>query len=51
MIEHWYAAVQRYPRQLQELDREEYVSMKLREYERMHAHGATPAQRTASSSP
>jgi hypothetical protein len=50
MVEDWFAAVDRYPRQLREMSREEYVGMKLREYERMHA-GVTPARRTASSSP
>ena len=50
MVEDWFAAVERYPRQLREMGREEYVGMKLREYERMHA-GVTPVRRTASSSP
>ncbi len=50
MVEDWFAAVDRYPRQLHEMSREEYVAMKMKEYERMHA-GLIPARRTASSSP
>jgi len=41
MVEDWFAAVERYPRQLHELTREEYVPMKLSEYERML--GAAPS--------
>jgi hypothetical protein len=51
MIEDWFAAVERYPRQLHEMSREDYVPMKLKEYERMHSGALSPAQRTASSSP
>jgi hypothetical protein len=60
MVEDWFAAVERYPRQLHELTREEYVPMKLAEYERLHAGGSPPrgqdpmvsrGPRTASSSP
>jgi len=50
MVEDWFAAVERYPKQLHEMSREEYVPMKLSEYERMHA-GVSRAPRTASSSP
>lgn len=50
MIEEWFKSVERYPRQLHEIDREEYVSMKRREFARMHA-GVSPVPRTASSSP
>jgi len=41
MVEDWFAAVERHPRQLHELTREEYVPMKLAEYERML--GAAPS--------
>ena len=60
MIEDWHAAVERYPRQLHELDREEYLAMKRKEFQRMHAGVAplgdgsrslSPVPRTASSSP
>lgn len=34
-IAHWYAATERYPRQLHELERDEYLEMKRREYRRM----------------
>ena len=50
MVEDWFAAVNRYPRQLYEMEREEYVAMKVKEFERMHA-ALSPARRTASSSP
>ena len=33
-LERWYAATERYPRQLHEVDRATYVAMKHREYER-----------------
>ena len=33
----WFTAIERYPRQLRESDREDYVAMKEREYARMHA--------------
>jgi hypothetical protein len=51
MVEDWFTAVERYPRQLHELERSEYVPMKLREFERMQAAVVSPAPRTASSSP
>ena len=52
MIEGWYAAILRYPRQLSErdVDHDLYVRLKRDEYERMHA-GLIPARQTASSSP
>ena len=50
MIEDWFAAVERYPRQLHELERGEYVAMKRQEFQRMH-EGVSPARQTASSSP
>ena len=50
MIEGWIDAVERYPRQLRELERGEYISMKRGEFERMRS-GLSPARRTASSSP
>ncbi len=50
MIEDWFAAVERYPRQLRELDHDVYVDMKVREFARMHG-AASPGRRTASSSP
>jgi hypothetical protein len=50
MIEEWFASIERYPRQLHELERGEYVPMKLAEYERMH-NTVSRAPRTASSSP
>ncbi len=33
-IENWFSATERYPRQLHEMDRDEYVQMKRQEYER-----------------
>lgn len=33
----WYAAQARYPRQLREMDRDDYIAMKQREIRRMHA--------------
>jgi hypothetical protein len=50
MVDDWFAAVERHPRQLHELTREEYVPMKLADYERMHA-SISRVPRTASSSP
>jgi hypothetical protein len=52
MIEGWFAAIMRYPRQLTErdVDHDLYVKVKRDEYARMHA-GVIPVQRTASSSP
>jgi|SRR5688572_29668200 len=50
MIEAWFESVERYPRQLHELERGEYVPMKRAEFERMRA-GLSRARRTASSSP
>ena len=50
MVEDWFQAVERHPRQLHELSHEEYVPMKLAEYERMHAT-ISRVPRTASSSP
>jgi hypothetical protein len=50
MIEAWFESVERYPRQLHELERGEYVAMKQAEFQRMRA-GVSPARRTASSSP
>ena len=50
MIDAWFEAVERYPRQLHELERGEYVEMKRAEFERMRG-GVSPARRTASSSP
>ena len=50
MVDDWFTAVDRYPRQLREMTREEYVAMKAKEYARMHA-GVSRAPRTASSSP
>jgi len=50
MIDAWFAAVERYPRQLHELERGEYVAMKRQEFERMRK-GVSPARQTASSSP
>jgi hypothetical protein len=34
----WFAATERYPRQLHELERDEYLEMKRREYQRQQAH-------------
>ena len=50
MVESWFRAVEVYPRQLHELDHDEYVSMKLAEFERMHTRFSL-ARRTASWSP
>ena len=50
MIEEWFAAVERYPRQLHELERGEYVAMKRQEFQRMH-RGVSPFRQTASSRP
>ena len=50
MIDAWFNAVERYPRQLRELERGEYVKMKRAEFERMRA-AVSPVRRTASSSP
>ncbi len=50
MIEEWFAAVERYPRQLHELERIEYVAMKRQEFQRMH-QGVSPVRQTASSRP
>jgi len=50
MIDAWFEAVERYPRQLHELERGEYVEMKRAEFARMRS-GVSPARRTASSSP
>lgn len=50
MIDDWFAAVEKYPRQLHELEREEYVSMKRQEFRRMR-DGVSPVRQTASSSP
>jgi len=36
----WYAAVERYPLQLHELERDEYLQMKRKEIRRMHTAGA-----------
>jgi hypothetical protein len=54
MVEQWFAAAERYPRQLHELEHDEYVAMKVGEYERMHAMwSAAPAvgSRTISPAP
>ena len=50
MIDAWFEAVERYPRQLHELERSDYVEMKRGEFARMRS-GVSPARRTASSSP
>jgi hypothetical protein len=50
MIATWFESVERYPRQLHELERGEYVEMKRAEFARMRS-GLSPARRTASSSP
>ena len=50
MIDAWFEAVERYPRQLHELERGEYVAMKRAEFDRMRS-GVSPVRRTASSSP
>jgi len=39
-LENWFAAVERYPRQLHEMDRDEYLSMKHRELGRRDAAAA-----------
>ena len=49
MMENYFEYIERFPRQLHEMERAEYLAMKQREYQRMRA--ASPAQRTASSSP
>jgi hypothetical protein len=36
-LRNWYASVERYPRQLHEMDADEYVAMKRREYQRLAA--------------
>ncbi|MND09503.1 hypothetical protein D3C83_328910 [compost metagenome] len=38
-LEDWFSATERYPRQLREIERPEYLAMKEREYARMHARG------------
>jgi hypothetical protein len=50
MIQAWFESVERHPRQLHELERDEYVPMKQKEFERMHG-AVSHARRTASSSP
>ena len=50
MIEEWFAAVERYSRQLHELERGEYVAMKRQEFQRMH-QGVSPVRQPASSTP
>jgi hypothetical protein len=54
----WFAATERHPRQLHEIERGDYLAMKEREYARMYARGccraqagAIPGPGTASSSP
>lgn len=54
----WYAAIARYPLQLRDIERDDYLDMKRREFARMHAgdccrvaSGPTRVPRTASSSP
>ncbi|MGE5616882.1 MAG: hypothetical protein ACM3X5_08200 [Bacillota bacterium] len=49
MAEAYFDANERFPRQLHEMERGEYLAMKLREYQRMR--GASPVPRTASSLP
>ena len=36
-LERWYSATERYPRQLHEIDRDSYLAMKRREYQRQQA--------------
>ncbi len=43
-LEDWFAATERYPLQLHELDRKEYIEMKHRELQRQNG-GATPPAR------
>ena len=50
MAEEWHAGIERYPRQLREIERDEYLKVKLAQYERMRS-ALSPARRTASSSP
>ena len=38
----WFAAIERYPRQLHELEQGEYLDMKRREYSRLQADARTP---------
>jgi len=47
MMESYFDALERFPRQLHEMDRKEYLAMKQREFQRMRV--ASPAPRTASS--
>lgn len=39
----WYAGIERYPRQLHELERSEYLDMKYKEIQRQQGEGAAPA--------
>ena len=36
-LERWYSGTERYPRQLHEIDRDSYLAMKRREYQRQQA--------------
>lgn len=36
-LQNWYAATEKYPRQLHEVEREDYLSMKRKEYRRQHS--------------
>jgi hypothetical protein len=41
-LENWFSAVERYPRQLHEMERDEYLSMKHRELARRDAESVKP---------
>ena len=46
-LQHWFDAVERYPRQLHEMSREEYLEMKRSEILRQEAAKTVPTDRTA----
>ena len=46
-LQHWFDAVERYPRQLHEMSRQEYLEMKRNEILRQEAAKTVPTERTA----
>jgi len=50
-LHEWFAAIERYPRQLHEMDEIEYLDMKHKEYSRLEAENPTAAGSMAESVP
>ena len=47
----WFAAVERYPRQLHEMEQDEYLAMKRKEYLRQQADPGSPRRNARGGSP